>query len=286
MFTLRDRHSTDYPGSAQHIFLSVLPEAEESMKDIQNIYQVVSNRKVCPAYYCLTIQAPELAYLVKPGQFIHIRVSGNFEPFFRRPFSVYRVQGQRVSILYEVVGKGTEILSGRRKGDRLDVLGPLGRAFTPPSARVRQVVFIGGGIGAAPFLLFAERIKSFKAEKLFLYGGRDRAHTFPLTAYKAAGFRCHVATDDGSVGVRGRITELFRHIKPSAETMIYTCGPKKMMAAVADFARAQGVGGEACLEEVMACGLGACLGCSTPTTEGYKTVCHDGPVFNLDEVIF
>ncbi len=256
------------------------------MPQIQNIYSVISNTKVNVTYYRLVLDAPSLAKKVRPGQFVHIKVSDNLEPLFRRPFSVYRAKNGRVEVFFEPVGKGSKLLSEKKRGDVLDVLGPLGKSFSMPSPKIEQIVFIGGGIGVAPFMLFSDMIKAHKAEKVLLYGGRSKAHTFSLADFKKNGVKSFIATDDGSVGVKGRVSELFSKIKMGPTTFIYACGPRPMMAAVASFAKEHGVDGEASMEEVMACGLGACLGCSIPTTKGYQTVCHDGPVFDLEELVF
>jgi dihydroorotate dehydrogenase electron transfer subunit len=256
------------------------------MKQIQNTYKIIEVARVNATYLRMAFDAPSLAKAVRPGQFIHIKVSAGLEPLFRRPFSVYRAQKGRVEIFFEPVGRGSRLLATCKKGDVLDILGPLGKPFTLPGKDVEQIVFIGGGIGVAPFMAFSDMVKEHKAGKVLIYGGRTKAHTFPLTAYKANGVKTFVATDDGSVGVKGRVSELFNKIKLSPKTMIYTCGPRPMMAAVQAFAAANGLKGEASCEEVMACGLGACLGCSIMTTKGYRTVCHDGPVFDLNEPVF
>ncbi|MBF0485982.1 MAG: dihydroorotate dehydrogenase electron transfer subunit [Candidatus Omnitrophica bacterium] len=256
------------------------------MHQIQTTAKVIANQKVNDAYYLLTLSAPALAKMVKPGQFIHIRVNEGFEPFFRRPFSVYRAKKGQVQIFFEAVGRGSKLLARKKKNDTLDVLGPLGQPFTMPGKGVQQIVFVAGGIGVAPFMVFSDILKKHKARKMLLYGGRARAHTFSMAEFKKNGVEAFVATDDGSVGVKGRVSELFKNIEVAPFTLIYACGPKPMIAAVASFAKERGLKGEASMEEVMACGLGACLGCSILTTQGYKTVCHDGPVFALDEVIF
>ncbi|MBF0388328.1 MAG: dihydroorotate dehydrogenase electron transfer subunit [Candidatus Omnitrophica bacterium] len=256
------------------------------MKNIQGVYKVAGLTRVNDIYYRLALEAPELARLVKPGQFIHIKVSAGLEPLFRRPFSVYRAVGGKVEIFFEPVGKGSRLLAGCKKGDLLDVLGPLGRPFSLPSRDVRQVVFIAGGVGVAPFMLFSDQIVKHKAAKVLLYGGRSKAHTFPLNEFKKNAVKAFVATDDGSAGVPGRVSELFGRIDIAPTTFIYACGPRPMLAAVAAFAREKGLKGEASMEEVMACGLGACLGCSIPTSQGYQTVCHDGPVFDLQDLVF
>ncbi|NLE64798.1 MAG: dihydroorotate dehydrogenase electron transfer subunit [Elusimicrobia bacterium] len=256
------------------------------MKTVQHATRIVSHGPLNKTYYHLVLKAPLLARAVRPGQFVQIKVNDGLEPLFRRPFSVFRAQKGCIEIFYEPVGKGTRILASRKKGEILDVLGPLGRPFTMPAQNVKQIVLVAGGVGVAPFMMFSDGLKKHPAEKVLLYGGRTKAHTFSLAAFKKNGVKCFAATEDGSVGVQGRVSALFHKIRISPMTRVYTCGPKPMMAAVQKFAREKGIGGEASMEEVMACGLGACLGCSIPTTRGYQTVCHDGPVFGLDELIF
>ncbi len=257
------------------------------MEKIQNIYKVVSNEKLCPQFWRLAFDAPDLAKEVLPGQFVHIRTNEQgLEPFFRRPFSVYRAQ-KYVEIFYEAVGKGTSILADKKKGDTLDVLGPLGTPFMMPPHGVKQVVMIAGGIGVAPMLLLSDILKKKKLELVLLYGGRTRGHVYPLQEFKDNGVKVHIATDDGSVGFKGRVSGIFDKINlDPTTTFIYTCGPNPMMKAVQEFAGKNGLMGQAACEEIMACALGACLGCSIETTKGFKTVCYDGPAFKLDEVIF
>lgn len=257
------------------------------MPKLQNIYKVVSNEKLCPRFFRLCFDAPAIVHKIRPGQFVHIRTSDGLEPFFRRPFSVYRAQ-KYVEIFYEVVGPGTKILSLKKKGDPIDCLGPLGAPFRMPPKGIKQVVMIAGGIGVAPFLILSDVLKKKKdLELVLLYGGRTKGHVFSMKEFKGNGCATHVATDDGSVGTRGRVDKLFAKINPDPRTtFIYTCGPNSMMAAVQHFAKRHQLRGQAACEEVMACALGACLGCSIHTTKGFKTVCYDGPVFDLQEVIW
>lgn len=257
------------------------------MAKIQNVFKVVSNDKLCPRFYRLSIDAKSIVKKINPGQFIHIRTSSGFEPFFRRPFSVYRAQ-KHVEIFYEPIGPGTELLSVKKKGEEIDVLGPLGNWFTLPDKDIKQVVMVAGGIGIAPFLALSDVLKkNKKLELILLYGGRTKNHVYPMKEFKQNGCKVYVSTDDGSVGAKGRVSVLFNKIKTDPKsTFIYTCGPNPMMAAVQEFARKNNLKGEAACEEVMACALGACLGCSIKTTEGFKTVCYDGPVFDLQKVIF
>lgn len=256
------------------------------MSGIQGIHRVISNRKLCPKFYCLAFEAPSVARKVKPGQFVHLRTAEGFEPFFRRPFSVYRSL-KHVEIFYEAVGPGTRLLAEKKKGDAIDVVGPVGTPFTLPPRNIKQVVMVAGGIGIAPFLALTDVLKKRTLELILLYGGRTKDHVYPMKEFKANGCKVFVTTDDGSAGVKGRVSHLFSKIDCHPQTtMMYTCGPRAMMKAVQDFAREKKLKGEAACEEVMACALGACLGCSIKTTSGYKTVCYEGPVFDLQEVVF
>lgn len=262
------------------------------MAKIQDIYKVVSNEKLCPRFYRLCIDAKPILKKVLPGQFIHIRVNEGLQPFFRRPFSVYRAK-KYVEVFYEAVGPGTKMLADKKKGDTIDVLGPVGTPFNMPPKGTRQVVMIAGGIGVAPFLILSDALRrergpAFPAmELILLYGGRTKGHVYKMKEFKDNKCRVFIATDDGSVGVKGRVSKLFTKINTDPKsTYIYTCGPNAMMASVQAFARKHKLQGQAACEEVMACALGACLGCSIKTTDGYKTVCCDGPAFDLQTVIF
>jgi len=256
------------------------------MEKLQNIYTVVSNEKLCPRFYRLCIDAKPIAKKILPGQFIHIRVNDTLEPFFRRPFSVYRTK-KHVEVFYEAIGPGTNILADKQKGDDIDVLGPVGTPFEFPPQGTKQVVMIAGGIGIAPFLILSDVLKKKGYELILLYGGRTKGHVYKMKEFKENKCKVFIATDDGSVGVKGRVSKLFSKMNIDCKsTYIYTCGPNPMMAAVQAFARKHNLEGQAACEEVMACALGACLGCSIKTTDGYKTVCCDGPVFDLHSVIF
>lgn len=256
------------------------------MPKIQNKFKILSNEKLCPKFYRLCFDAKSILKEIKPGQFVHIRVKDGLEPFFRRPFSVYRAKNS-VEVFYEAIGRGTKIMAEMKKGDVVDVLGPVGQPFSMPPKGTKQVVMIAGGIGIAPFLILTDVLKKKKYELVLLYGGRTGAHVYPMKEFKQNECKVYVATDDGSRGVKGQVSKLFSKIKTNPnETFIYTCGPKPMMASVQKFARKHHLNGEAACEEVMACALGACLGCSIKTKSGYKTVCYDGPVFDLNEIVF
>ncbi len=256
------------------------------MSNIQDCYKVVSNEKICPKFFRLCVDAKPVAKKIKPGQFIHIKVSDSMTPFFRRPFSVYRAK-KHIEVLYEPVGLGTKVLATRKPGEYLDILGPLGNQFTLPPAGTKQVVMIGGGIGVAPFLMLSDALAKKKYELILLYGGRTKGHVYKMDEFKKNGCKVYITTDDGGAGVKGYVSKLFSKINPDPQsTVLYTCGPHAMMLSVQKFAKENNLRCEAACEAMMACGLGACLGCSIKTTKGYKTTCYDGPIFDIQEVVF
>lgn len=256
------------------------------MPKIQHICEVVSNEKICPKFYRLCLDVWPIAKSIKPGQFIHIKVSDGMEPFFRRPFSVYRAK-KYVEILYEPIGMGTRAIALKKPGDQLDVLGPLGNSFSLPPKGTKQVVMIAGGIGVAPFLILTDQLKNKDYKLILLYGGRSKGHVYPMKEFKQNDCKIYVATDDGSVGIKGRVSELYLKLTPDPKTTaVYTCGPHAMIHSVQGFVKKYNLWCQASCEEVMACALGACLGCSIETTSGYKTVCYDGPVFDMREIKF
>src|SRR3990167_1153992 len=162
------------------------------MDKIQNIYKVVSNEKICPRFYRLCFKADSIVKKIKPGQFVHIRVQDTLEPFFRRPFSVYRAK-KYVEILYEAIGLGTQVLSRKVKGDNIDVIGPVGEPFQLPDPEIKQVVMIAGGIGVAPFLILSDALKGKGFELVLLYGGRTKGHVYPMKEFKDNGCKVYVA---------------------------------------------------------------------------------------------
>ena len=251
---------------------------------IQHTFKIASNKRLCPKFMHLCIEAEPVLARLKPGNFIHIRVSNGLSPFFRRPFSIARA-GRYLEVIYEVVGPGTQILSEKKKGDELDVLAPLGKGFSMPPAGTKQVVMIAGGAGIAPFLFLSDMLSGKGFELVLLYGAKNKDYMFDMNAFRHNGCRVFIATDDGGLGVKGRVSVLFPKIATSSSTFIYTCGPKPMMASVKAFAAEYGIKGEASCEETMACGVGACMGCAANKTDGYKRVCLEGPVFDLDKII-
>ncbi|UCD54674.1 MAG: dihydroorotate dehydrogenase electron transfer subunit [Candidatus Omnitrophota bacterium] len=251
--------------------------------------KIISNKKIAPGHYILSFKAPKTAKNTKPGQFFNIRVSQTYEPFLRRPFSAHKIARNKIEILYKVVGKATEILSMKKKGDILDVLGPLGNGFDLETG-VSSVFLVAGGHGVAPLYALAEQIIRGKSRALIFIGGKTKKHIVSDKELKELGAKVYISTEDGSKGYKGLITDLvIRHCKAAsrlAMTTIYACGPKPMLKEVAKLARRYKMPCRVSLEEYMACGIGTCLGCAVKTRTGFKLVCKDGPVFDSREIIW
>lgn len=255
--------------------------------------QVLSNQAVGPDLYEMDIKSPLIAAECQPGQFLHIRPGLEHDPLLRRPLSLYDVDASdgTISFLYKVVGRGTEILTRVQAGSRVDVMGPMGSGFTLPEPGSRALL-VGGGVGMAPLVFLARRLVQIGCEVVILYGAATKSG---LGAYKriaSLDVDCAAATDDGSAYYNGNVIDMLTspagtRLDPTRTDFIYACGPEAMMAAVAGFARKAGIPGEVSLEEYMACGVGACLGCARklkPDDAEYVKVCKDGPVFGMDEV--
>lgn len=253
---------------------------------------VVGQTEAGPGIFILELKAPALAAAASPGQFVHLRPADGIDPLWRRPFSIHRVNRRRGSILlsYRRIGKGTSLLAQRTTGDTIDLLGPLGRPFDFEGGFTTAVV-VAGGLGAAPvpFLLDALRRKGSKA--VVLWGVRSKAELYCLDALHGRNNSIHIATEDGSEGFHGRVTDLFSRLAgeyaPGSGFRGFACGPMPMLKALQPLAAASGFSWQASLEERMACGIGVCQGCVVRLkNRQYKTVCADGPVFDLAELDF
>jgi dihydroorotate dehydrogenase electron transfer subunit len=249
----------------------------------QKIVKIIYNRQVKGNYFKLGLAFKELAEEAKPGQFIHVRVKDGFEPLLRRPFGVHRISGDKVEILYEVLGKGTQILSAKKAGENLDVLGPLGNGFN----YTKTPVLVAGGMGVAPLLFLAEKLSQRKAQSakrkiLVLIGAKNKNHILCEEEFKKLGCEVKIATDDGSRGFKGKVTDL---LKEMLRGTIYACGPRPMLKEIRKLCLAKHIPCQASFEENIACGLGACMGCAIKTAGGFKRVCLDGPVFEIGEVL-
>jgi dihydroorotate dehydrogenase electron transfer subunit len=260
--------------------------------------RIIYNKKFNENYFHCCLYAPKIANESYPGQFVNIKVSDSLDPLLRRPFGVHRVKSSNIEILYEVVGCGTEILSQRKAGEYLDVIGPLGCGFnyrlpiTPacrPGRDYRLPILVAGGMGVAPLIFLAEKIKA-KGKSLVLIGAKTKSKILCEREFRQLGCEVRVATDDGSKGFKGKVTELLKEVLRLAEGnkrfAIYACGPEPMFKEIAIISKRLDILTEVSLEAHMACGFGACLGCMVNTKNGYKRACKEGPVFNLDDIIW
>lgn len=237
----------------------------------------------------------------QPGQFLMIRISGLYEPLLARPISIYsfsrRKDSCEIELLYSVVGKGTQILAGLISGSQVEIHGPLGCGFEIDKSR-QNVIFIAGGMGIAPLSLLTEHLcgdKCFsKSAMTFYLGAKTAKAVIGLDKLQKLCYDINVCTDDGTLGERGLVTQAFqKDIKKYSpvNTAVYACGPKEMLKSLAKILSGYNFSTQVSLEERMACGIGACLGCAVAIRNdkgvlAYKRVCADGPVFNLREVIW
>lgn len=223
---------------------------------------------------------------MRPGQFVEVRADGTAQTFLRRPISICNVdvEANELWLLVAAIGDGTRHITAVRPGDKLNCVLPLGNGFTLPASPSERILLVGGGVGVAPLLYMGAEMKRMGCEPTFLLGARSKKDLLMLDAFRKYG-RVFVTTEDGTEGEKGFVTN---HSVLSTETFdrISTCGPKPMMMAVARFAYKAGIDCEASLENMMACGLGACLCCVEKTTEGNLCVCKEGPVFNIKKLLW
>ena len=258
------------------------------MSEYQENSVVLTNERLADTTYRLTLHAPHISTTAQPGQFVMAACGSSLDPLLRRPLSIHQAEAESgtLQLFFKVVGRGTKFLSAARPGDIVNLLGPLGRGFH--FARTSPVCLIGGGMGIAPLLFLAKAIQQQSpgaASCIVLLGSRTGAEIQPLfPAFSDLGCTVQAATDDGSLGHHGMVSAL---LPPYLALLkkVYVCGPFAMMAAIAGLCKAAGVPCEASLEAHMACGLGACLGCTIHGADShYKHVCKHGPVFNAEEV--
>jgi dihydroorotate dehydrogenase electron transfer subunit len=256
------------------------------MPEFQEKCRVASIDQMASDVYRLTVHAPLIAGAAHPGQFVMVRVADRFDPLLRRPFSIHQQSsGGTLGLLFKIIGKGTNILAGVRVGDFLDLIGPLGRGFDLSCER--PVCMIGGGMGIAPLYFLAKQLLSDRQPEMdhVLLGARNKEELALLAGeFADLGYPVQTATDDGSMGHHGFIPDLLDAVLP-AVSRVYTCGPHPMMKTIVKKCRQADVSCQVSLETHMACGLGACLGCTVPGADGkYVHVCRQGPVFYSGEV--
>lgn len=262
----------------------------------QESVRVIANNPVESRYYRLRFACGDHYARAVPGQFVTVRLPGQTQPLLRRPFSIHRLlagdDGRlHMEILYRVVGDFTRQLARQAPGNRLDLLGPVGHGFTV-APHAHPVAVVAGGIGVAPLVFLCQRLKQagmdMKVVTVFM-GGRTKSDILCEDIFSGLGTDVRLATEDGSAGVKGLVTRsLHQWLESGNAGMVYACGPLEMLRAVGKMARERGIACEVSMETVMACGLGACMGCAIPTrdvTDRYRHACKDGPVFDAGVLI-
>jgi dihydroorotate dehydrogenase electron transfer subunit len=281
--------------------------------------RILYNKRTRKDYYEIALSAPQIAKSALPGQFVNIKVTDGLEPLLRRPLSIHRVsyksqiprqrskEKKYIVILYEAVGKGTEILSQKKAGEYLDVIGPLGKGFDfqTPCPKPRTLILVSGGMGSAPLVFLAEKLayrkdkRELRLSAKVLIGAKTKDDILCEKEFKELGCEIKIATDDGSRGFKGKVTELLKSILPltisNKPLVIYACGPSPMLKEISSISKGQGIPAQVSLEAHMACGIGACMGCVVKVTGlrsqvtgqfEYKRVCKEGPVFEANEIVW
>lgn len=267
------------------------------MTMIQQKARVLWNRRISTDYFKLGLACRGYESAA-PGQFVMLQVKGQNAPLLRRPFSIHGLlippddPETGIEILYKVVGGGTRLLSEIREHQTVDLLGPLGNSFLldPPGSRI---FLVGGGIGVPPLVFLAKTLHSRGVDMsrchMFL-GGRSGTDLLCRETFLDLGMTLHITTDDGSDGAQCLITDpVEQAMADTSPDIIYACGPLPMLACLAGICKAKNIRCQISIEAMMACGIGACLGCAVSKageTDGYWHVCKDGPVFEANQVDF
>ena len=243
---------------------------------------VLGNERVADSFYLMSLEVGPAAAECRPGEFVHIRGLAPGWPFLRRPFSIYSADGDsRIEIVYKVVGKATSMMSDAIPGDTFDVMGPLGTAFDVRPG-VTRVVAVGGGVGMPPLIFFCQRYAGALDGIHLLAGAATASEIIVPVSLVVEGVKVTYCTEDGSKGEAGLVTDSLGPALDALDggaTQVIACGPRGMLAAVAGLAAERGAACQVSVEEIMACGVGACLSCAVPRAGGgYLHACKDGPV--------
>ncbi len=280
-------HTSGCGKTMQHLLMMYTANFEYLlMKKYIIDLRVVETRRLGERYVLLRLTSDAPLPEMLPGQFAELKVDGSPSTFLRRPISIHFVDiaTNEVWFLVAMIGEGTSRLGSLRRGDLLNCVMPLGSSFSLPQSPDERVLLVGGGVGVAPLLFLGDRLSQMGCSPTFLLGARTATDLVELEQFERFG-RVLLTTEDGSAGERGFVTD---HSALSSERFdrICTCGPKPMMMAVARYANAHGICCEVSLENKMACGLGACLCCVEPTKEGNVCVCKQGPVLNINQLLW
>lgn len=241
----------------------------------QGLMKITENKLIAERTYYMTLEGDTSA-ITAPGQFVNIKLDGFY---LRRPISVCDCEDGKLTIIYKVVGNGTEKMSELSAGDELDVLCGLGNGYDT-SKSGDSPVLIGGGVGVPPMYMLCKKLISEGKNVSVILGFNSEKEVFGVEEFEATGAKVYVATVDGSVGTKGFVTDVLKDIDYS---YFYTCGPMPMFRAIEGIAKTSG---QYSFEERMGCGFGACMGCSCKTKYGNKRICKDGPVLEREEIVW
>jgi dihydroorotate dehydrogenase electron transfer subunit len=251
---------------------------------------ITSALEAMPETHLLWLEAPPVAAAARPGQFVMVRCGG--DTTLPRPLSVHRVDGGQLALLFRVVGKGTRWLSRRKKGEALDIFGPLGNGFSV-NPNSKNLLLVAGGMGIAPLHFLAEVAAGEGKKVTIINGASSREHLLPVSCTQKsfdrglmpANIHTVCATEDGSEGFRGLATDLIPAYINGTD-QIFACGPAAMYRAMAANHDKYKKPVQLSLEIMMGCGMGVCYGCTIKTKSGLKQVCKDGPVFDIEEIVW
>lgn len=242
--------------------------------------QVISNSEVIPGVYLIWLESPQIAATARPGHFVMVHCGE--DTLLPRPLSIHQRNGSEIALLLAVVGKGTEWLSQRKKSDTVELFGPLGNGFNIPQ-NSRKLLLMAGGMGIAPLYFLAQEALSRECSATLLYGTTD-AHRYPENLLPSR-INLVAATEDGTVGHQGMMTDLIPGYIDWAD-QVFACGPLPMYKTMAQMPELKNKPVQISLEVTMGCGRGLCYGCTIKTKQGLKRVCQDGPVFDLDDIMW
>lgn len=243
----------------------------------KGIYTVLSNEPLTTTVYRMVLEG-DTQYITRSGQFINIELEGKF---LRRPISVADYDATTITIIYKVVGRGTEQMRAMAAGTKLDILTGLGNGFSTDNDK-RRPLLVGGGVGVPPMYNLCKRLLAEGKRPTVVVGFNTKDEVFYIDEFKALGVDVYCSTADGTMGIKGFVTDAIREAGIEFD-YLYTCGPLPMFKALYD---ATEVDGEFSFEERMGCGFGGCMGCTCKTKHGYKRICKEGPVLKRDEIIW
>ncbi len=255
---------------------------------------LVCNERLGKDLHSITFRSKEIALRLRPGNFVHIKVSPEMDPLFRRAMSIHSCKSDTFTILFRVIGRGTRLLSEMREGDRVDLLGPLGNGFEMPGGD-ETTIMVAGGTGVPPLHFLTQRMLEAdmhsKEKIIFLCGISSVDDISLVRVVEKLGVAFELSSDDGSIGHRGFVTDLLRRYLNEVDPVkarVYSCGPDRMLREVSQLCAEHKVRCQVSLEGNMPCGIGTCLGCavrSTRDNDAFDRICREGPVFNSNEVV-